>query len=183
MLQLEGRGKDIPLDQARQSIARAIEELRTFSFALMPQDLGGRRFSAAVRQFAMMVNRRAGLEVTIDLSPQADRLSAPLQQALMRIIQEALTNVLRHAEALKVTVKLTMEGPDLLLVIEDAGIDRPRRPSDWFEDNAGVGMAAMRSRLVPFDGQLIIEGTSAGTRVRVFVPRLDLDAADRSSAA
>jgi len=98
-----------------------------------------------------------------------DQLSLPLQQALLRVVQEALTNVYRHASATRVSVKFKCVGTRLRLVIRDDG-----QPVETAEQNgepfrAGMGIPGMISRMQQFGGNLDIRSGRKGTAVHATV--------------
>jgi signal transduction histidine kinase len=130
--------------------------------------------SATVRRYIDGFRRRTGLSVTLKLGRAADQLSLPLQQAMLRIVQEALANVHRHASAAGVTVKLSRIGEYFHLMITDDG--RGCGPGNWRQERqngslpAGVGIAGMSARVRHFGGTVDIRSRPRGTIVHVVIP-------------
>ena len=99
-----------------------------------------------------------------------DQLSLPLQQALLRIVQEALTNVYRHASATCVSVNFRCVGKRLRLVISDDG----QRTEETSGQNGkpfrlGIGIPGMIARMQQFGGNLDIHSGPNGTAVHATV--------------
>ena len=83
-------------------LEEAAKELRAFTYLLHPPDLQREGLSATLRRYIEGFGSRTGLKITLKSCGWVDQLSPPLQQALFRIVQEALTNVYRHASATRV---------------------------------------------------------------------------------
>jgi PAS domain S-box-containing protein len=109
------------LDEIEGSLQEAAKELRAFTYLLHPPDLQREGLSAALRRYVEGFGTRTGLKITLKSCRSVDQLSPPLQQALLRIVQEALTNVYHHASATCVSVNFRCVGKRLRLVISDDG--------------------------------------------------------------
>jgi signal transduction histidine kinase len=104
------------------------------------------------------------LRIGVAAPRRLPQLSAAVEVAAYRIVQEALTNVLRHARASSCHVELSLDSA-LHLSIADDGIGLPTGV------RAGVGLASMRERAEELGGRCVIESTpSSGTRVRADLP-------------
>ena len=95
-----------------------------------------------------------------------------MQTAVYRVVQEALTNVVRHADAEAVQIACTVTGDSMTIEVEDDGVgfdpDRVSRPRSTGE---GLGLLGMRERLALLGGTIDIDATpGSGTRVTVSVP-------------
>jgi two-component system, NarL family, sensor kinase len=101
-----------------------------------------------------------------------DQLSLPLQQMLLRIVQEALTNVYRHASATCVSVNFRCVGKTLRLVISDDGqrTEETSRHQNGKPFRLGVGIPGMIARMQRFGGNLDIHSGPKGTAVHATVP-------------
>jgi signal transduction histidine kinase len=94
------------------------------------------------------------------------RLPADVETAVYRIVQEALTNVVKHANARHVSVVLTRKNGAVSVVIEDdgKGFD-PNRPAE------GIGLSGMRERVELLDGRLLVDSSpGAGTTLVLELP-------------
>lgn len=107
----------------------------------------------------------AGLEVTVTREGDLRGLPADLERELYRIVQEALTNVVKHSTATSVRISVSRRASQVDLEIVDPGppVPGPTTPG-------GHGLAGMSERLVPFDGQVAAGADRGGFRVRVSVP-------------
>src|SRR6185295_19378400 len=102
------------------------------------------------------------------------RLSAEVETALFRVVQESLTNIRRHSRSETATIRLEKSELDIMLEIADngvgiAGADSRGGSSDRIAE-LGVGIPGMRQRLLQLGGRLQIESTENGTTIRAVVP-------------
>jgi signal transduction histidine kinase len=114
--------------------------------------------------------RAAGLEVELQTASELGSLSPGLDLSLYRVVQEALTNVAKHAGATRVRVRLAFEKGRILLEIEDEGpsTDQPATPPAIV--GGGRGLLGMRERIRAFGGSLDATRRGEGFAVRVQVP-------------
>lgn len=156
--------------QALEHVNETIEMVRHISHELRPGVLDHFGLAAALDWQAEQFEQRSGLPCSFSEDVDDEDLDPDLATALFRIYQEALTNVVRHAEASSVHVALSTEGDDLVLTIQDDGkgiAEEDMQPSD------SLGLLNMRERVMPWDGTVAINGTSGrGTTVSVRVPLL-----------
>lgn len=157
-----------------KSLEEASRELRTFTYLLHPPELARDGLVSTLRRYIEGFSRRTGLGVALRSDGGADKLPQALQHSLMRIVQECLANVHRHASASRATVHLRRVGDRLHLVVTDDGRGLPseRGTSHGKVETlpAGVGIAGMSARLRHFGGKLDIRSSSTGTTVHVVVP-------------
>lgn len=112
-------------------------------------DLGDLRESLAV----------AGVELTLDVAPAAQALPASIESAGYRIIQEALTNVIRHAGPTRATVRIVCGETQVLLEVDDEG---GAAPSSLHANGSGNGLRGMRERAEALGGTLVAGPRPAG---------------------
>lgn len=154
---------------AHALVERTIEALRRISEGLRPGMLDVLGLCAALEHLAAQFAAHSGLSCSF----AADRDDYPIEPgaaiAVFRIVQEALTNVARHAGASGVTVNLRSEDGRLVLLVADngSGFDPSRPPK-------GFGLLGMSERVAMLGGELSIDG-SAGTRIRVELPILSTE--------
>lgn len=163
-------------DEIDASIDQALREIRAFAYLLYPQDLTAKGVKATIEQYAGGFATRTSLKVTTDVSPEIDRLSYDKQRSLLRIVQEALTNIFRHAQAMEVEIEIrSMDGHIQLRISDDgrgmpAGSTRRGAGAICF----GVGIPAMRARLHQLGGRLEIQSAPEtgcrGTTLRAIFP-------------
>jgi signal transduction histidine kinase len=152
------------LDELIGESQTLVAEIRRLVYALRPPVLDDLGLIAAVRQQAAS-SELNGLQVTVTAPPVLPPLPAAIEAAAYRIVQEALTNVIRHAHAHRCSVQLTLAESVLHLEILDDGVGLAgRRP-------AGVGLASMRERAEEIGGACVIEaGAGGGSRVAASLP-------------
>jgi len=145
-----------------------VDKLRNLSMLLRPPQLDALGLEAALRWHAGVLFRSApaGLHLDLDVCALPHRPAREVEQACFRIAQECLTNVLRHANAGLVTLRLDDHGDGFLRL--DVGDD-----GDGFEPEhaGGLGLVIMRERAQSAGGSLQIEtGPGEGTRIRLLLP-------------
>jgi signal transduction histidine kinase len=162
---------------------QAIEEIRTMSYLLHPPLLDEIGFACAAEWFIEGFAKRSGIDVTQDLAADDKRLPMNIEIALFRVLQEGLTNVHRHSEALRASVRFRRQPDAATLEVRDFGrgipIDRLERLREASAE-AGIGLAGMRERLNELNGHLEIESDGQGTILRAIVPLLAVTLRDRS---
>ena len=157
------------LEEIDGSLERAIKELSAFTYLLHPPDLQSEGLSATLSRYVEGFSRRTGLKITLRSCRSVDHLSLPLQQTLLRIVQEALTNVYRHASATCVSVNFRRVGKRLRLVISDngngTGTEETSGRQNAKQFRLGVGIPAMIARMQQVGGNLDIRSGPNGTAV------------------
>ena len=135
-------------------------------FELRSTALQQEGLAAALEQQAEVLRQRTGLEVAVQLEGSV-RLAAEQEEALYRIAQEALANVVKHAHAQQATVRLRLDTTGPLLEINDDG-----RGFAWHESLRGsYGLRTMRERAEQLGGTMEIDTQpGGGTCVRVRLP-------------
>jgi PAS domain S-box-containing protein len=152
-------------DEVETSMAKALMELRTFSYLMYPLNLDADGLRTTVSRYIDGYARRSGLVVKFRSSEIVDTLPFHMQRSLFRIIQEALANVHRHARASRVSVDLRWIAGRLHVIIADNG--RGGNNQDGPPFRSGVGIFGMRARARQFGGDLRIRNAPHGTRVHV----------------
>ncbi|GEO18949.1 sensor histidine kinase [Microvirga aerophila] len=155
------------LAEVERLLTEALRELRIFAYLLHPPNLAKDGLQATLRDFAEGFAGRTGLAARIRIPEEVDELPPDMQRAVLRVVQEALTNVHRHASASHVSVDARITSRYLVVRIRDnghgmAGPDGPIR--------LGVGVAGMRARLEHFGGDLRIRTGRGGTVIVAMVP-------------
>ena len=154
------------MDAMRQLLDTAISSVRRLSAELRPVVLDELGFAEAVRWQCGEVARRSGLDIQLELTDAARVRNEALASALFRIVQEALTNVVRHAAARTVQIRIFCDASGLLLSVQDDGCGL-----DALAPGQGVGLVSMRERAVAFGGKFSIAGSAgAGTTISVVLP-------------
>jgi signal transduction histidine kinase len=144
----------------------AQEELRVLTFAMHPPELEKAGLPATLEALAEGFGRRTGLKVTFKLTGTIKPLAPVVELALLRVSQEALLNVYRHAHANRVAVRLMFKRDSIVLEIEDDGATGVAGTK---AKSAGVGLASMRTRVSAIGGSLSLMRSPTGFQVRVRV--------------
>jgi PAS domain S-box-containing protein len=158
-------------DDLRGSLHKAVSELRTFTYLLRPPELEQHGLCEVLRKYVTGFGLRTGVKAEARLNPQGDALPIEQQRALLRIAQESLANVHRHAGATRVSVSLRRHGDEMHLVISDDGCGLPPRRGQPVV--FGVGIPGMAARVRQLGGKIDIRSRAKGAIVHASLP-LDL---------
>lgn len=155
------------LEEIRETSQRALQETRSLIFALRPALLDGRGLVPALRDLATAVRERQGLAVDLHVSNER-RLPLEHEQAIFRIVQEALANVVRHSGVREAEVTIGYEAAQVRLAIKDCG----RGFDTTAPCNArSVGLASMAERAAALGGTFEVHSVpNQGTCVVVTLP-------------
>ncbi|MBF0505779.1 MAG: sensor histidine kinase [Nitrospirae bacterium] len=148
-----------------QSVKRICTELR-------PGILDHLGLGPAIEWQAQEFQKRSGIECRVFLDPENINVSTDMENALFRIFQESLTNVLRHANATKVNVSLVEKSGNIVLKISDNGVgitvEQLSKPNSF-------GFLGMHERMYPWKGAVSVKGTpNRGTEITVTAPSVHL---------
>lgn len=153
---------------AMSTMDAAIAEVRRISLFLRPTVLDDVGLAAAVRALGKDFERDLGIKINVEAMPIRDLLPDDAKTAMYRIVQEALTNITKYANASLVTIKLEATRRRVLLEITDDGVgfDTKRKAK-----GQGLGLRNMRERIDSFGGQITINSKSnSGTQIKVALP-------------
>jgi signal transduction histidine kinase len=152
-------------------VAETIEQIRDLSYRLRPATLEEFGLAVALDTLAHDLVREAGIavECTADLGEAV--LTPEAEVTLFRIAQEGLTNVVRHAHAECVLIELGVDGPFVLLRIEDDGCGFSPYHNPAQRGQHHMGLISMQERAEIIGGKLeILSAPGQGTAVRVLIP-------------
>jgi len=152
--------------------ARALSELHRVIYDLRPSVLDDLGLASAIRWYADRYLSPLGIGFRCEIEGLEDRLPVEVETAVFRVVQEALTNVVRHAKAETVLVQMARENGELAIEVEDdgAGFD-PASVSTPESSGRGLGLLGIRERVELLGGRVTIESAPGrGTRVAVTVP-------------
>jgi len=149
-------------DEIDGSINEALREIRAFAYLLHPRNLAGEGLKATIARYAEGFAARTSLRVGVNIVPDVDRLPYETKRTLLRVVQEALTNVFRHAKATEVTITIDIVDDRFHLTVSDNGRGLPAGPGRYGAPGSiGVGIPAMRARLHEIGGTLEIQSNRA----------------------
>lgn len=164
-------------DEIDASIGQALGEIRAFAYLLHPQNLLDGGLKSAIEEFAVGLSSRTSLETRLKIDSAVDEFPNDTQRSLLRVVQEALANVFRHAKATQVTISIKATDTGVTLRISDNGCGMPlSQTRDGHNGlSLGVGIPAMRARLDQMGGTFEIHSSStaacSGTTVYATIPR------------
>ncbi len=158
------------LDMARRMARHSLTEARRSVMDLRASALEGQDLAAAIESGTRLLTAGSGVEVAVEVTGTWVRLPEEMEQHLLRIVQEAVTNALKHAGASRIGVSLHQEAQNLHLRIADNG--RGFDPQNVFSSQAGhFGVIGMRERAERLGGKLrFASNPGEGTEVEVTVP-------------
>jgi signal transduction histidine kinase len=160
------------LDRAVATASRLVDQVSDVTLALRPPQLDDLGLVAALRGHVNQHVRAHGVNVHMDADLDPRPLSTALESTCFRIVQEALTNVLRHAQASNVWIRLQEEKGALLLVVRDDGmgfdVEAALKASD---ESRSLGLRNLFDRAQLAGGRLdIFSGPGGGAEVRASFP-------------
>ena len=160
------------LEDAHSLSHKALLEVRSVSYALHPPMLDGAGLVAALRWYLDGMMKRANLRIVFDAPPEMELLPPDIDATLFRIVQESMSNILRHSGADTAKVRLERDSKRVRMSIEDNGRGMGAEPLASLHGGTplGVGIAGMRERVQQFRGKFEIRSGSAGTTVLVSIP-------------
>ena len=150
----------------------ALQEIRSMSHLLHPPLLDEVGFASAARWYVDGFEKRSGIRSTLDLA-SVPQLSKEQELVFFRVLQESLTNVLRHSGTNAVDIKLTSDAKDGILCIKDYGKGIAPEKLDIFRKTGagvGVGLGGMKQRIRELGGHLKLESEGTGTSVIATLP-------------
>lgn len=153
--------------ELRDHVVLALQDVRRLALELRPKALDDFGLVSALERLAETFQEATGIHVELEAGMSRNRLPEEIETALYRIVQEALTNVVKHAEATRVSVVLTRRDGAVAVIVEDdgRGFDPERTDGD------GVGLLGMRERIELLGGRLVVESSpTAGTTLAAEVP-------------
>ena|SRR5437763_635281 len=153
--------------QVRELVVATLHDVRRLAVELRPKALDDFGLEAALERLTQTFAEQAGLPVDFHARLGSERLPEEVETALYRIVQEALTNIVKHARAGRVSVVLTRKGDTAVAVVEDDGLGfDPESTRD-----GGYGIVGMRERVALLDGRIAIETRpGGGTTIAAEVP-------------
>lgn len=181
IIHLERLGSLVPADRvdivryisdAQNVATRLLENLRKIIWDLRPSILDDLGFVSAIRWFARTNLEKAGVKVDFWVGDEVMRLPSHLETMLFRIAQEVISNILRHANAARVSIRLWIADEHIWLEIKDDGhgFDIEKTVGEAI-DRKQLGLLGIQERASLVHGEVKIESsTEAGTCLQVYIP-------------
>lgn len=158
------------LERLQETAIAALTEMRALIFQLRPPALTDQGLVTALQQHVATLSHREGLRIELSITGD-ERHARGIEQALYRIAQEALNNVVKHAHASTARVLLTFEVHRVQMIISDngRGFDPSAPPT---QQGAHLGLITMRERAAEIDGVLTLHSSlNSGTEITVTIHR------------
>jgi len=170
-----GKGRIAPalqaIQQTRLGMDNAIAALKRIATDLRPPPLDITGLPEALRELFVLASKQHGLKIRFSLETETALISNELATAFYRVAQEALTNIIRHANASKVEVRLTIENNRMLLAIKDNGVGFTVTGTGAPVAQQGIGLLGMRERMEWFGGEFaVLSRPGKGTEVLAQAP-------------
>jgi signal transduction histidine kinase len=164
----EQEGRKEAVAAVRELVVTTLHDVRRLAVELRPAALDDFGLEPALRRLGDTTREATGLDVQVEARLGPDRLRAEVETAVYRIVQEALTNVVKHAAARHVSVVVNRKNAHVSVVIEDDG--RGFDPA-VMAGGSGLGLLGMRERVQLLDGTLAVESNpGAGTTLVLDLP-------------
>lgn len=175
--QLSGAGHEALAEITGKGVTRlneVLREVRRISHDLRPTALDDLGLKAALAQTLNEFGQRTGLQVSLK-AEESPNLPGPVATALFRVVQEALTNIERHARASEVTLTLMSRPQALRLTIADngCGFDVEALAA---QPRSGLGLTSMRERIETLGGMFVIRSGLVGSSIEIMLPASALKA-------
>jgi signal transduction histidine kinase len=164
-LKAGGDSLELAARQAAEQVSTEIANLRALISELRPAALDELGLVAAIEGLARRAREVEGLDATTELELDEEALDAELKTAVYRLVQEALTNVAKHARAQNVAVTVRQEEGAVQVRVADDGAG-----FDALEPTGGFGLAGMHERTALMNGELDVRTSPSGTVIEARFP-------------
>jgi len=164
---IEGDGSSAAIGSLRELVVATLQDVRRLAVELRPKVLDDFGLVPALERLTETFAEQTGILVRFESGLGGERLLPEVETALYRIVQESLTNIVKHARAQTISIAVTRKPGAVAVVVEDDG--------DGFDPanvrDGGFGLEGMRERVGLLDGRLQLEsGEGTGTTLVAEVP-------------
>ena len=172
------------IGEASEIVDRAIRQVRSMSHLLHPPLLDEGGLFSALRWFLEGMGQRTGIKTSLNFQPpDFPRLAPLVERTVFRIVQEALTNVFRHAGAHTASVTLLQKDNNLQVIVCDDGKGVAEETAQLRPGSIGVGIGGIRERARELGGELRVKNGRPGTIVEVTIPVMVADSHEAMATA
>jgi two-component system sensor histidine kinase DegS len=170
LLDIDATRAKTELSGLKSVVNTTLQDTRRFIFDLRPMILDDLGLEPTLRRYMQQFNEKHKIEAGVTISGLNGRLPGQLEVAIFRIVQEAVTNVAKHAHANKVQVTIEANEDILGVTVEDDGAGFSMDEAK-VRDPKKLGLTTMRQRAEMFGGQVVVDSTPGrGTRVMTSLP-------------
>jgi signal transduction histidine kinase len=160
-----------PVEDSQKLVQQLSQEIRTMSYLLHPPLLDETGLTEALRWYIQGLTERSGLEITLEVSDDFQRLSREMELVMFRLVQECLTNIHRHSGSASATIRIARDIDSVSLEVQDKGKGiSAEKLSHMQSQGSGVGIRGMRERARHFGGHMMIESNQKGTKIAFQFP-------------
>jgi CheY-like chemotaxis protein len=173
------------VNESLETLRNVEQEVRTLSYVLHPPLLDDLGLASTLRWFTEGIKKRSGLEVRVNIPEDFGRIGVDRELALFRVVQESLTNVLRHSSSSHAEVHLSKSHGVVKLTVEDQGKGMDSATLAKLrggQETMGVGIPGIRERLRQLGGTLEVHSNKSGTKLVATVPSEKAGGSSRSTA-
>ena len=157
-------------EELRDIASRTLDEVHTLALQLRPSVLDDLGLAAAIERYVSDCRTRYGLQIDLAMRGMDDRLPSETETALYRITQEAITNIIRHANARSASVLIERQNDSVRAIIEDDGCGFDTAITAKMGEQR-LGLYGMRERAELLNGKMTIESESGlGTSLFIEIP-------------
>jgi len=168
----QGQRSRDALSECLSLVDELSREVRTISHLLHPPFLDDTGLSLALPIYLEDLAERSGLLVILEMDSELPQLPKDAETTVFRVIQEALTNVYRHAKTNRAEVRIRRTSDGISVQIQDRGPGIRGFTADSPNAKLGLGIRGMRERIGQLKGTFKIESGTGGTTVTAMVPTL-----------
>jgi two-component system sensor histidine kinase DegS len=161
------------LTDLKHLIRNGLEEVRKIIFNLRPMTLDDLGLIPTLRKYAQDFEERTKIRVRFDVKGTQKRLPSEMEVAIFRLVQESLSNVMKHAQASFVAVEITYQRDKLKVVVHDNGVgfSVEKLEAGMAQEQSHFGIIGMRERVELLEGRMDIEsGKRTGTKITLLIP-------------
>lgn len=157
--------------EIQEQLNNAIRESKNIAYNLIPITIRDFGLIVAVDTMVQQINSKEKIKIDFNIYNYKERIDERLEKALYRIIQEALNNIIKHANAQIVNIQLVKHNDILSLVIEDDGIGFNYSEMENKPECLGIGLISMRERVSAFNGIFSVNSIlNKGTEILIEIP-------------
>ncbi len=161
--------QDPALQNAQKLLEEAYQKIRGMAHSKNSGVMSDQGLLSAIKKMAQTITETNALEVTVEDFGLGERMENSLELSIFRIVQELVTNAIKHAEASKVTIQLTQHDDNLNIIVEDDGLGFDSSKVEK-RDN-GMGLTTIEKRVEHLEGNFTIDSLlGKGTSILIDIP-------------
>lgn len=154
------------------SIESSISELKEIIYNLKPKNLDEIGLGASLKILTKRISEETGIKGSVDIYGAEERLNKKLELTLYRIVQEAISNIVKHSKATEFNIQTMYEEDTIKLIISDDGIGFDPLHTNHKSNSSGFGLLNMQERIESYNGRLKIDSSKEnGTLIITEIPK------------